>query len=182
MLHALIHLIPLEGALRLPGIFVCQPPERTALLGEIVGVYAPALIALALAVPARWQGLWPFPSRAISPLIAAHERRLGVKMDYAREMAELNWPAFVTIGKVSALAASAKPEFDVRIAHMAALAAAQCDDCGECVQIHLNLAARMASREQPCRRPSTRGPKRWRLRSWVSPGGSARLSPLATRR
>jgi hypothetical protein len=26
-LHALIHLIPLEGALRLTGIFICQPPE-----------------------------------------------------------------------------------------------------------------------------------------------------------
>ena len=56
-LPALIHLIPLEGALRLPGIFVCQPPERTALLGEIVGVYVPALIALALTVPARRQEL-----------------------------------------------------------------------------------------------------------------------------
>src|SRR5580700_3247744 len=88
VLHALIHLIPLLGAQRLTGIFVCQPPERTALLGEIVGVYAPALIALALTVPARWQELWPFPNRAIKRLIAANERRLGVKMDYVREMAE----------------------------------------------------------------------------------------------
>jgi AhpD family alkylhydroperoxidase len=141
-LHALIHLVPLEGALRLPGIFVCAPPERAALLGEIFGVYAPALIALALTVPARWQTLWPFPSRAIGSLIAASERRLGVKLDYAREMAELNWPAFVTMGKISTLATRARPEFDIRIAHMAALAAAQCDDCGECVQIHLNLAAK----------------------------------------
>jgi AhpD family alkylhydroperoxidase len=142
VLHALIHLIPLLGAQRLAGIFVCQPPERAALLGEIVGVYAPALVALALTVPARWQGLWPFPSRALTPLIAANERRLGVRMDYIHEMAELNWPAFVRIGKVSALATSARLDFDVRVAHIAALAAAQCDDCGECVQIHLNLAAR----------------------------------------
>jgi len=141
-LHAVIHLIPLKGALRLTGIFVYQPPERAALLGEIVGVYAPAIVALALVIPTRWHELWPFPSRALKPLIAANERRLGVKMDYVREMADLNWPAFVRIGKVSALATSAEPDFDVRIAHMAALAAAQCDDCGECVQIHLNLAAR----------------------------------------
>jgi AhpD family alkylhydroperoxidase len=142
VLHALIHLIPLQGALRLGQIFVCAPPERAALLGEIVGVYAPALVALALTVPARWQELWPFPSRALTPLIAANERRLGVRMDYIHEMAELNWPAFVRMGKVSALATSGRPDFDVRVAHMAALAAAQCDDCGECVQIHLNLAAR----------------------------------------
>lgn len=141
-LHALIHLIPLQGAVRLGQIFVCAPPERAALIGEIVGVYAPAIMALALVVPARWQELWSFPSRALEPLIAANERRLGVKMDYAREMADLNWPAFVRIGKVSALAKSAAPDFDVRIAHMAALAAAQSDDCGECVQIHLNLAAK----------------------------------------
>src|SRR5271166_86242 len=141
-LHAVIHLIPLKGALRLTGIFVYQPPERAALLGEIVGVYAPAIVALALVIPTRWHELWPFPSRALKPLIAANERRLGVKMDYVREMADLNWPAFVRIGKVSALASSAEPDFDVRVAHMAALAAAQSDDCGECVQIHLNLAAR----------------------------------------
>jgi AhpD family alkylhydroperoxidase len=141
-LHALIHLIPLQGALRLTGIFICAPPERAALLGEIVGVYAPAIVALALVVPARWQELWTFPRAMVEPLIAAGERRLGVKMDYAREMADLNWPAFVRIGTVSALARRAAPDFDVRIAHMAALAAAQSDDCGECVQIHLNLAAR----------------------------------------
>ena len=141
-LHALIHLIPLQGAARLTGIFICAPPARAALIGEIAGVYAPAIVALALVVPARWQELWPFPSRALGPLIAANERRLGVKMDYVREMADLNWPAFVRIGKVSALAVSARPDFDVRIAHMAALAAAQSDDCGECVQIHLNLAAK----------------------------------------
>ena len=61
VLHAFIHLIALEGALRLTGIFVCQPHERTALFGEIVGVYAPALdcagahrsgaLAGALAIP-----------------------------------------------------------------------------------------------------------------------------------
>ena len=60
-LHALIHLIPLNGAVRLDQIFVCPPPERAALLGEIVGVYAPAIIALALVVPARWQALWSVP-------------------------------------------------------------------------------------------------------------------------
>jgi AhpD family alkylhydroperoxidase len=141
-LHALIHLIPLQGGLRLGQVFVCAPPERAALIGEIAGVYAPAIVALALVVPSRWQELWRFPSRALESLIAANERRLGVKMDYAREMADLNWPAFVRIGKVSALATTAEPDFDVRIAHMAALAGAQSDDCSECVQIHLNLAAR----------------------------------------
>jgi AhpD family alkylhydroperoxidase len=141
-LHALIHLVPLQGAVRLAGIFVCAPPERAALFTEIVGVYAPATVAFALVVPARWQDLWRVPSRMLEPLIEAGERRLGVKMDYAREMARLNWPAFVRIGKVSSLAMDARPGFDVRIAHMAALAAAQNDDCGECVQIHLNLATK----------------------------------------
>jgi AhpD family alkylhydroperoxidase len=140
-LHALIHLIPLQGALRLTGIFICAPLERAALLGEIVGVYAPAIVALALVVPARGQSLWPFPTSMVESIIAAHERRVGVKMGYARETARLNWAAFARIGKVAALAKSGPPDFDVRIAHMAALAAAQYDDCGECVQIHLNLAA-----------------------------------------
>jgi AhpD family alkylhydroperoxidase len=181
-LHALIHLIPLQGALRLTGIFVYQPPERAALLGEIVGVYAPAIVALALVIPARWQELWPFPSRALMPLIAANERRLGVKMDYVREMADLNWPAFVRIGKVSALATSAEPQFDVRVAHMAALAAAQCDDCGECVQIHLNLAARDGVKRETLQaaldaRPESMAPPQlglaWRFGQAVATGDPA---------
>ncbi len=141
-LHALIHCIPLHGAERMTRLFVCAPPERTALFAEIIGVYAPALIALALAVPARWQAAWPFPSGMVKALIGANERRLGVRMGYASEMARLNWPAFVRVGKTASLAMAAKPKFDVRIAHMASLAAAQSDDCGECVQIHLNLAAK----------------------------------------
>jgi AhpD family alkylhydroperoxidase len=181
-LHALIHLIPLQGAARLTGMFVCAPPERSALLGEIVGVYAPAIVALALVMPARWQELWPFPRAMVEPLIGANERRLGVKMDYAREMAELNWPAFVRIGKVSALAMSARPEFDVRIAHMAALAAAQCDDCGECVQIHLNLAARDGVKRETLQaaldaRPEAMAPPQlslaWRFGQAVAAGDPA---------
>ena len=181
-LHALIHLIPFYGAVRLGQIFVCAPPERAALLGEILGVYAPAIIALALVIPARWQALWSFPSRALEPLIAANERRLGVKMDYAREMADLNWPAFVRIGKVSALATSAEPDFDIRIAHMAALAAAQGDDCGECVQIHLNLAAREGVKRETLQaaldaRPEAMAPPQfglaWRFGRAVAAGDPA---------
>jgi AhpD family alkylhydroperoxidase len=141
-LHALVHLVPLQGAARLTGIFVCAPPERAGLIAEMLGVYAPALIVLALVVPARWQEAWSFPSGMLKPLIEANERRLGVKMDYVGEMAGLNWPAFVRIGKIASLTMAARPQFDVRIAHMASLAAAQVDDCGECVQIHLNLAAK----------------------------------------
>jgi AhpD family alkylhydroperoxidase len=181
-LHALIHLISLNGAVRLGQIFVCAPPQRAALFGEIVGVYAPAIVALALVVPARWQSLWPFPSGVVEPLIAANERRLGVKMDYVREMASLNWPAFVRVGKVSALAMSARPDFDVRIAHMAALAAAQSDDCGECVQIHLNLAARDGVKRETLRaaldaRPEAMAPAQlalaWRFGRAVAAGDPA---------
>jgi AhpD family alkylhydroperoxidase len=172
-LHALIHLISLNGA---------APPERAALIGEIVGVYAPAILALAHVVPARWQQLWPFPGGMVEPLIAANERRLGVKMDYVREMAELNWPAFVRIGKVSALATRAEPNFDVRVAHMAALAAAQCDDCGECVRIHLNLAARDGVKRETLQaaldaRPEAMAPPQlglaWRFGQAVAAGDPA---------
>jgi hypothetical protein len=182
VLHALIHLIPLLGAQRLAGIFVCQPPERTALLGEIAGVYAPALVALALTVPARWQELWPFPSRALTPLIVANERRLGVRMDYIHEMAELNWPAFVRMGKVSALATSARPEFDVRVAIWRPSPRPSAMIAANASRSISTLQPGMALREKRCRRRSTRGPRRWRLRNWGLPGGSARLSPLATRR
>jgi AhpD family alkylhydroperoxidase len=181
-LHALVHLIPLQGASRLGQIFVCAPPERAALLGEIVGVYVPAFVVLALVVPARWHELWAFPRAMVEPLIAANERRLGVKMDYAREMAELNWPAFVRIGKVSALATSAEPDFDVRVAHMAALAAAQSDDCGECVQIHLNLAAKDGVKRETLQaaldaRPEAMAPPQlglaWRFGQAVAAGDPA---------
>jgi AhpD family alkylhydroperoxidase len=141
-LHALTHLVPFHGAARLAGFFAAAPAGRAALSVEIVGVYAPALLALALVVPARWQEFWPFPDRMPKRLIEASARRLGVKMDYVGEIARLNWPAFVRLGKISSLTLATRPKFDVRIVHMAALAAAQNDDCGECVQIHLNLATR----------------------------------------
>jgi AhpD family alkylhydroperoxidase len=142
VLHALVHLFPLNGASRMAGFFVCAPPERAALVVEIVGVYLPALFAVALVVPARWQSLWQASDWMLDPMVEASERRLGVKMGYVHEMARLNWPAFVRVGRIAALTMAARPQFDVRLAHMASLAAAQADDCGECVQIHLNLAAK----------------------------------------
>ena len=176
VLHALIHLVPLQGALRLTGIFVCQPPERTALLGEIVGVYAPALIALALTVPARWQELWPFPNRAIKRLIAANERRLGVKMDYVREMAESGSERSPHSPRApSPNSTSASPIWRLSPRPSATIAA----NASRSIS---TSRPRMASREQPCRRPSTHGPRRWHLRNWGLPGGSAMPSPLATRR
>lgn len=74
--------------------------------------------------------------------VAASEVVLGVRLDYMREMAELGSPvlarmqALTALNRHDAVPASTLPG-DIRA--FATLGAVMHDDCGECVQIHINL-------------------------------------------
>lgn len=73
--------------------------------------------------------------------IAAAERALGAPMDYARFLLDASRPAFFSFGKVSR-ALTFRPRTPAAPLHVAGLAASLHEDCGTCVQIHLNLARR----------------------------------------
>jgi hypothetical protein len=73
--------------------------------------------------------------------VAASEAVLGVRLEYMREMAELGSPVLARMQALTALnrggpAASGLP---AEIRAFATLGAIMQDDCGECVQIHINL-------------------------------------------
>ncbi|HEX6956399.1 MAG TPA: hypothetical protein VF194_00295 [Ferrovibrio sp.] len=72
--------------------------------------------------------------------VEASEKLLGVRLDYMREMAEAGSPVLAKLQALSTLnraePASALP---AEIRSFAVLGAVQHDDCGECVQIHINL-------------------------------------------
>ncbi len=72
--------------------------------------------------------------------VAASEAILGVRLDYMREMAELGSPVLAKLQAFTALnrepGSGALPA-DIRC--FATLGAVQADDCGECVQIHINM-------------------------------------------
>jgi len=74
--------------------------------------------------------------------VEASEARLGgVRLDYMREMAALGSAVFERMEAFGALAhqqGMLKPE-QAAIIRFATLGAIQADDCGECVQIHVNL-------------------------------------------
>ncbi|HYM30746.1 MAG TPA: carboxymuconolactone decarboxylase family protein [Candidatus Cybelea sp.] len=110
-----------------------------ALMAELGGVYLPATVALLLALPLELPRL-PIPARLVEARIVATERRLGVKLDYMREVARASLPVLMRLGRFSALASERPASLPADIAHLATLAAARADDCGECVQIHVNLA------------------------------------------
>lgn len=77
--------------------------------------------------------------------IAASEAVLGLRLDYLREMATLGSPVLGHIQAITALnrpASESAPDaaLPATIRQFATLGAVQQDDCGECVQIHVNLA------------------------------------------
>lgn len=131
LLHAGIHLV---DALSL------GHAEGAALGTELVGIHLPALLALALALPGRWQALLPIPSRLIEDRIAGAEKMLGVPLDYMREMAKLKSPVLFKLGKLMAIARQPRHDLPGEIMHFAMLGATQHEDCGECLQIGINLA------------------------------------------
>jgi AhpD family alkylhydroperoxidase len=92
--------------------------------------------------------------RLSEAMIRYGETKLGVSLDYMREIAAEAPAAFRLLGRVSQLGQSLKPA-DRHAAHMAGLAAALHDDCGTCVQIHINLARADGVSEDVLRRAVT---------------------------
>jgi AhpD family alkylhydroperoxidase len=131
--HALLHLV---------GWLHHGPPAGVlAIATEVVGIYLPAWVAWRIVRPGLQTlaaSIRP-PAMLLEAGIRAAERKLGVKMDYIRDIARSS-PA--TLGKLQQLSAMAsrRRHGDPAPFHLAGLAAALHDDCGECVQIHVNLA------------------------------------------
>lgn len=68
------------------------------------------------------------------------EKALGVQLDYMREMAERGSPVLARMQALTAMnRADAQSTLSADIRCFATLGAVQADDCGECVQIHINM-------------------------------------------
>jgi AhpD family alkylhydroperoxidase len=122
-------------------------------LTDIVAIHLPALIALWLALPPAPKGVVgaALSGQVIEAMIRYGEKKLGVSLDYLREIAANAPASFRLLGRVSQLGQSMKP-VDRHAAHLAGLAAAMHDDCGTCVQIHINLARQDGVSEDTLRR------------------------------
>lgn len=129
--HALLHLF---------GYGIHEAGNGTSAT-DLFAIYLPALLAIWLAVPAPPRSVLAaaLAGRANEAMIRLGEKKLGVPLDYLREVAANAPAAFRLLGRVSALGQSLRPR-DRHAAHLAALGAAMHDDCGTCVQIHINLA------------------------------------------
>jgi alkylhydroperoxidase family enzyme len=116
-------------------------------------IYLPALIALWLALPPPPKGVAAaaLSGRLSEAMIRSGEKKLGVTLDYLREIAANAPAAFRLLGRVSQLGQSLRPA-ERHATHMAALGAAMHDDCGTCVQIHINLARQEGVPEDVLRR------------------------------
>ena len=130
--HALLHLA---------GIAHHGLPSALAIATEIIGIYLPAWVAWRIVRPELPTLVASIraPATLIDAGIRAAERRLGVPMDYARDIARTSPATFDRLQRLSALTNHAR-EGDPAPFHLAGLGAAMHDDCGECVQIHANLA------------------------------------------
>ena len=71
--------------------------------------------------------------------ITAMERQLGVPLNYAREMFRVAPRLFFRFGKVAALA-EYRGVVPRPALHVASLVTTRLEDCGECLQIGVNLA------------------------------------------
>jgi alkylhydroperoxidase family enzyme len=141
--HAILHLIG----------FGLHEHAGGTWFADAGAIHLPALIAL-------WLGLPPPPRRVVGAALAGRlseamirygERKLGVTLDYLREVAANAPAAFRMLGRVSQLGQSLKPA-ERHATHMATLGAAMHDDCGTCVQIHINLARQEGVAEDVLRR------------------------------
>jgi alkylhydroperoxidase family enzyme len=70
--------------------------------------------------------------------ISKMERRLGVPLDYFRQVAKISPSAALRMARFSKLAQAGKGPRDALL--VASIAGAMADDCGSCVQIGVNLA------------------------------------------
>ena len=131
--HALVHLA---------GLLHHGPPTGALVIAtEVIAIYLPAWVAWRIvrpALPTLAASIQP-PAMLLEAGIRVAERRLGVKMDYARDIARASPATFGKLQQLSTMA-NQRRHGDPAPFHLAGLAAAMHDDCGECVQIHVNLA------------------------------------------
>jgi hypothetical protein len=73
--------------------------------------------------------------------IGEREREIGVPLDYQRDMAEASPGSALRLAEIGRLARE-NQSVPGPVAAMAGLGATLAEDCGECVQIYVNLAAR----------------------------------------
>jgi AhpD family alkylhydroperoxidase len=73
--------------------------------------------------------------------IEAREREIGVALDYQRDMAQAAPGSAFRLAEIGRLARE-NQSVPGAVAAMAALGAVLAEDCGDCVQIHVNLAAK----------------------------------------
>ena len=120
---------------------------------DAFAIYLPALIALWLALPPAPKGVLgaALAGRLSEAMIRYGEKKLGVPLDYLREIAANAPASFRLLARVSRIGQSLRA-VDRHAAHMAALGAAMHDDCGTCVQIHINLARQDGVSEDTLRR------------------------------
>lgn len=116
------------------------PASTGALVTELVGVLLPAYLAWRIVRPALPGVLAAVraPAAAVETGIRAMERRLGVGLDYMRQVARDSPRTLDKIRRLQALAIR-RAGVDPAPYHFASLGAIVFDDCGECVQIHVNL-------------------------------------------
>lgn len=82
----------------------------------------------------------PAAASAALGRVAATEALLGVRLDYMREMAEAGSPVLEKIQSISAMnRAESGSRLPAEIRAFATMGAVQADDCGECLQIHVNM-------------------------------------------
>jgi len=129
--HALLHLIG----------YGTHAEGNGTWFTDAYAIHLPALLALCLALPALPKGMLgaALAGRVSEAMIRLGEKKLGVSLDYMREIAANAPSAFRLLGRVGQLGQSLKP-VERHAAHLAGLGAAMHDDCGTCVQIHINLA------------------------------------------
>jgi AhpD family alkylhydroperoxidase len=120
---------------------------------DIAAIHVPALATIWLALPPAPKGVVgaALSGHVVEAMIRYGEKKLGVPLDYLREIAANAPASFRLLGRVSQLGQSMKP-VDRHAAHLAGLAAAMHDDCGTCVQIHINLARQDGVSEDTLRR------------------------------
>lgn len=108
---------------------------------DLFAIYLPAALSLWLALPATPRGVLgaALSGRFGEAMIRIGEKKLGVTLDYLRDVAAHAPRMFRLLGRISALGQGIRPS-QLHATHLAGLGAAMHDDCGTCVQIHINLA------------------------------------------
>lgn len=141
--HALLHLVG----------YGKHGDANGAWVAELFGVHLPALLSLWLLLPSAPKGVMgaALSGRFTEAMIRFGEKKLGVSLGYMREIAASAPAAFRLLGRVSQLHHTINPVAPHET-HLAGLGAAMHDDCGTCVQIHINLARREGVAEDVLRR------------------------------